>query len=374
MRMLFASVGAYGHLIPLLPLALAARDAGHDVSFATDKRFHSALHDAGLAAVAAGISAREAIGMVYAEARGRQVEAAPRAFGDILARRLAADIGPVLAARKHDLVVYEALSPGAAIAAALADVPAVCHGIGRPEGGPMWQAMSDTWIATAEEFGVHVPTVDAPYFGNQYLDICPPALRPAQRTLPAQRLALRPTEWHQPAALPPIVAGNEPDRPLVYLTFGTAFASPDLLRAAIDGLSRLPVTVLVAAGPMVDSDAIGDVPANVVIERWVPQSDLLPHVDLVVSHGGSGTMLGALANGLPHLMVPQGADQFGNAAAVIGIGAGRQILPADLTPAAVTEQAKALLSDEAARIRAYEVSQEIAGMPSAQETVERLSR
>jgi UDP:flavonoid glycosyltransferase YjiC (YdhE family) len=373
MRVLFAAVGAYGHLIPVLPLALAARDAGHDVSFATDKRFHSALHDAGLDAIAAGITVREAIGAVHAEARGRAVEAAPKAFGDILPRLMAADLGPVLADRKPDLVVYEVLSPGAGIAAALAGIPAVCHGIGRVSGGPTWRAMSDAWTATARELGVDIPATDPQYLGNPYVDICPPSLQLPQFTPPARRLMLRPTVWNQPAALPPIIAGNEPDRPLVYLTFGTAFANPDLLRTAIDGLSRLPVTVLVAAGPIVHDDAIGDVPANVVVERWVPQGAVLPYVDLVVSHGGSGTMLGALTNGLPHLMLPQGADQFGNAAAVTGIGAGRQLLPGDLTSDAVTEQARALLSDDTAQVRAYEVAREIAGMPSAQETVELLT-
>ena len=54
---------------------------------------------------------------------------------------------------------------------------------------------------------------------------------------------------------------------------------------------------------------LGAQPAHVRAERFVPQSEELPHCDLVISHGGSGSVLGALAHGLPQLLLPLGADQ-----------------------------------------------------------------
>ena len=157
---------------------------------------------------------------------------------------------------------------------------------------------------------------------------------------------MRPVSGHQEVPLPTLIGRRDRDRPLVYLTFGTAFGTVDRLRQTIAGLSSLPVDVLVATGPTVSAAELGHVPPNIVVESWVPQGDLLPHVDLVVSHGGSGTVLGALATGLPHLMLPQGADQFGNARDITALGAGRQILPADRTALSIADAARALLDDD----------------------------
>jgi UDP:flavonoid glycosyltransferase YjiC (YdhE family) len=123
---------------------------------------------------------------------------------------------------------------------------------------------------------------------------------------------------------------------------------------------------------MASPEAIGDVPGHVSVEEWVPQRDVLRHVDLVVSHGGSGTTLDALANGLPHLVIPQGADQFGNAQMVSTAGVGRRVMPREFSGDAIAEHARALLGDEEVRARAAELAQEIAAMPSPAETVDRL--
>jgi UDP:flavonoid glycosyltransferase YjiC (YdhE family) len=99
----------------------------------------------------------------------------------------------------------------------------------------------------------------------------------------------------------------------------------------------------------------------------VSQAAVLPHVDLVVHHGGSGTMLGAFAAGKPQLVVPQGADQFTNADAVVSSGAGSRLLPAELTSDAVTVTARALLADEDAHAASRRLAEEIAAMPSPRE-------
>lgn len=371
MRVLFASVGAYGHLIPLLPLALATRDAGHTVVFASAKRGHAVLLDAGLDTITAGITVEE--GYADAIAAGEtKASATPAAFGRVLPRRMVADLVPVLKDDTPDLVVYGILNPGAAIAAHLTGVPAVAHGIGKVLTEPIWREICATWLATAAELGVRVPARDPELFGNPFVDICPPSLR-TRGFDPSVRLSMRPGRWSQPGAVPPIVYHREPGRRLVYLTFGTMYAKPALLRQVILGLGGLPADVLVAVGPQVAPEEIGDVPPNVVVQRWVPQDDVLPHADLVVSHGGSGTVLGALSNGLPQLMLPQGADQFSNARAVVEAGAGRQLLPGQLTPEAVAAQARALLVDESARIAAGLLAREIATLPAPSVVVDQLA-
>jgi Erythromycin biosynthesis protein CIII-like, C-terminal domain len=111
--------------------------------------------------------------------------------------------------------------------------------------------------------------------------------------------------------------------PLVYVTFGSvtaavppaAVAYPRAL-AAVDGLAA---RVLLTTGHELDLDAA---PANVHVERWVDQADVLGEAAVVVGHGGSGTTLGALGAGVPQVVAPLFADQPYNAARVAVVGAG----------------------------------------------------
>src|SRR6185312_14335579 len=73
------------------------------------------------------------------------------------------------------------------------------------------------------------------------------------------------------------------------------------------------------------------IPANVVVEQYIPQADIIPTCDAVISHAGSGTLFASLAHGLPVVLLPQGADQFENAAMGSSLGFGEAILPGDLT-------------------------------------------
>jgi UDP:flavonoid glycosyltransferase YjiC (YdhE family) len=75
------------------------------------------------------------------------------------------------------------------------------------------------------------------------------------------------------------------------------------------------------------------VPENVRVERWVPQAEALAQASLVVCHGGSGTVLGALAANLPLVIMPLFADQFANARTLAGAGAAAVVEPAGLRAA-----------------------------------------
>jgi UDP:flavonoid glycosyltransferase YjiC (YdhE family) len=116
-------------------------------------------------------------------------------------------------------------------------------------------------------------------------------------------------------------------KPVVYVSFGSVAAAlgffPTLYRAAIDALAELSVRVLVTLGEGGDADELGPLPANVHAERWVDQDRAIPHAAVVVCHGGFGSMLGALAHGVPLVVVPLFAgDQWHNARRIAQIGAG----------------------------------------------------
>jgi UDP:flavonoid glycosyltransferase YjiC (YdhE family) len=166
---------------------------------------------------------------------------------------------------------------------------------------------------------------------------------------------------------------------------GTVVGTSPALRAAIDGLSALDVEVVVAAaGPKMSVAELGGLPGNVHLERWVPQAELLPLVDLVVHHGGSGTTIGAAGAGVPQLLLPVESDMFLNAGAVSDAGAGRQLLPegvdgegdrrrSDVVSASVIAEAAAgLLTDPDVRQAAKAIAEEIAAMPSPEEVAKGL--
>lgn len=316
---------------PLIPLAIAARDAGHEVHFAAGENVHAPLAANGLRPFRPVDSFYE----VYAE-----------------------DLEPELARLQPDLVVHEWGLPGAAIAAHRAGIPGIWHGFGRlvPEG-----------------IGLELPTNNAEAPGRPHIDICPPSLQDKDFLATEDRIELRPVPYSAPAALP-AWGSRRGSRPLIYLTLGTAFGTPELLIAAIDGLARLDARVVVAAG-RVRVEQLGDVPDNVTVRAWVPQADLLPHVDVVVHHGGSGTTLGALTVGAPQLVLPQGADQFANADAVSAAGAGLRLLPDELSADAIAELARKLLprhGHSGHRDEARTIAEEIARMPSPDEVAGQL--
>ena len=99
---------------------------------------------------------------------------------------------------------------------------------------------------------------------------------------------------------------------------------------------------------------------------------MLPSCDVVVGHGGSGTTLGALAHGLPMLLVPKGADQFDNAARCEEAGAAIVLAPDDVTADAVRDALLRLLDDPSFRPSAERVAAEIAAMPSPSEAAARV--
>lgn len=383
MRILFSSLASHGHTFPLIPLALAARDAGHEVVFATGEDLLPSLHLAGLATAVAGIGIRAAFGEAAGGAIRRPQEVSEedrnelmrQVFGVVLPRRFVADLAPVIAEHGPDLVVAEIGNPGAGIAARLAGVPVVTHAFGRgsaPGGGSFSDLIAGPLQTVYAELGLDAPAGPAVGATDRYLDIYPPSLQdPAFAASVPDRVLLRPVAYAEPGPLPAIVTAAS-DRPLVYLTLGTAFGSPDVLREAVTGLAGTGARVLVAAGPTVDPADLGELPAGVAVEAWVPQADVLPYADLVVHHGGSGTTLGALAAGVPQLFLPQGADQFVNAEAVVAAGAGSAVAPDACSADAVGLQAKALLADEEVRRAAARVAQEIARMPSPAEIARRL--
>ena len=124
-------------------------------------------------------------------------------------------------------------------------------------------------------------------------------------------------DWTEPAG----------DDPLVLVGLSSTFMDhEDVLRRAAAALGELPVRGLVTTGPAIDPAAI-DAPANVRVVGSAPHSRVLPRSAAVVTHAGHGTVIKALAAGVPLVCLPLGRDQLDNAARVDHHGAGLRLKP-----------------------------------------------
>lgn len=371
MRILFTSAGGAGHHEPLVPIAHAAASAGHDVAFVTRPRMAPQVEALGFRAFAAGADeglapVRRPLAAVDVD---REIRAVGPGFAGRVARERARDLLPLCDAWRPDLLACEELDFGATVAAERRALP---HATVLVTASGSFVRPGVVAPALDEVRGEHGlppdPSLAAPY-RHLLLSPFPPSLRDPAFPPPATLHGFR--------SLSPIrAAAGRGGAPLVYFTLGTVFnvECGDLFQRVLAGLRELAVDVVAAVGRDVDPAELGPQPARVRVECWVSQAELLPRCRLVVSHGGSGSVLGALAHGLPMLLIPLGADQPLNAARCEALGVARVLDAQAATPRDVREAVSELLDAPAPRRAAELVRDEIAALPGPEHAVARLER
>jgi UDP:flavonoid glycosyltransferase YjiC (YdhE family) len=378
-RMLFTFAGGSGHLDPLVPIARAAEAAGHVVAFAARPWMVPIVEALGFPAFAAGSD----VGLT--PHRRPLLELDPereeRAFADGFARRISREranqVLPLCGAWQPDLLVCEETDFGAVIVAerlGIAHATLLVSAAGsfvRHEliAGPLNDVRAENGLPPDPELVML----------SRYLVLSPfpPSYRDPAYPLPPTAHAIRPFDPDPGStSVAPAWAAGLRDAPTVYFTLGTVFnmESGDLFMRVLAGLRDLPVTVVVTVGRDVDPAEFGPQPANVRVERYIPQSELLPHCSLVVSHGGSGSVVGALAHGLPMVLIPIGADQPHNAARCQAVGVARVLDPVLATPTMVREAVSTVLAEPAYRRAAERIRDEIAALPGPAHAVTLLER
>jgi UDP:flavonoid glycosyltransferase YjiC (YdhE family) len=116
-----------------------------------------------------------------------------------------------------------------------------------------------------------------------------------------------------------------------------------LINRVIDAVASLDVDALLTLGPAVDRDAVR-LADRLAIVGFGDHDRLMPNCAAVISHGGLGTVLCALAHGVPQLLLPLGRDQAFNAGRVEQLGAGVR-LGADAQPERIVTGLCTLLSN-----------------------------
>jgi UDP:flavonoid glycosyltransferase YjiC (YdhE family) len=379
MRILFTFVGGTGHFNPLVGIARAAGAAGYTVAFACRGSMIPAVAAAGLVAhptSPADSTPRPRLELQAPDA-AREDEVIRHGFADRTARDRAAAIRSLASDWQPDLIVCDEMDFGAMLAAERLGLPyasvlvIAAGAFVRPE------LIADPLAALRAELGL--PPDPELAMLSRYLVFAPfpPSYRDPADPLPPTAHALRPfgLDPDEAGALPPSIRLRD-DRPAVYLTLGTEFnvESGDLMARLIAGLRELRVNLVATVGEDIDPAEFGPQPENVMIERYVPQAVLLPHCRLVVSHGGSGTVIGALAHGLPQVMLPMGADQLRNAARCAALGVAQVLDVMTVTPASVRAVAAHVLADPTYRRHAERIKDEIVALPGADHAVTLLAR
>jgi UDP:flavonoid glycosyltransferase YjiC (YdhE family) len=291
-----------------------------------------------------------------------------------MARERIAALLPLCARRPPDVIVRDEADMGALIVAERLGVPYAT--VLNNAGGGLLRASRPVAALDAlrAEHGLAPdPELEA-LDRHLVLSPYPPSLRDPADPLPATAHGYRAAE--APGAVPPVIAALPDGRPVVYVTLGTIFntESGDLFARVLAGVRELPVEVVVTVGRSMDPAEVGPQPANVHVERYVPQAAVLPRCAAVVAHAGSGIVLGALEHGLPLVCLPMGADQPLNAARCTALGVGPTLDPLAATAEDVWAATAAVLEDPAHRAAAARLQAEIAALPPPEAAVERLER
>ncbi len=376
MRLLFTSHPLDGHLHSLVPLARAAERAGHSVAFAVPPELCEKVERIGFAAMACGPTWEdEPVASVYAKALELEDNAffLGELYATVAARTFTPPLLDILADWRPDGIVADPTEFGSWIAAERAGMPRVfvLWGLAIPQ---------EFLVALAgdalEELRAHFGLPPDPELNTltdaAKLVFAPRGYQPEGLEIPESFHFFRPDVFDRSGdeGLPSWVA-ELPARPTVYVTLGTVFnTSGDLLERILEGLADEDLNAVVTIGRDRDPAQLAALAPNIRVERYIPQSLLLPHCDAVVSHAGYGTVMGSLTHGLPSVLVPISADQPMHASRCEAIGTAAVLDRDELTPESVCAATWRVLRQPEFRERARALAAEIAAMPGPDAAVE----
>jgi UDP:flavonoid glycosyltransferase YjiC (YdhE family) len=366
-RILFTFIGGTGHFVPLVSVASAAQAMGHTVAFGCGPSMRSTVEDAGFKTFPLGTGSADPpkrmplrpIDMVREDQEFRD------RFVREGAQYRAPYSGALMKEWRPDLLVCDETDFGGMVAAERLGLPyatvlvTAAGSFIRLEviGEALGELRVLNGLPPDPEFAMlHRYLVLSPF---------PPGFRDPGYPLPATAHSFRPPISTAAADLSLAWPSLRRDVPLVYFTLGTVFnlESGDLFTRVLSGLRDLKVNVIVTVGPHIDPAEFEPRPANICLVRYIAQDAILSQCSLVVSHGGSGSVSGALAHGRPAVLIPMGADQPLNAARCEQLGVARVLDPIGATPELVRAAVTEVLDNPDYRQAAERIQDEFAALP-----------
>lgn len=335
-RYLLVAIGEAGHSFPLIAIGRELVARGNEVGMHTWFNWQSQIEDCGMSFHKAPVFEHGT-----AERPPNVHEAAALA---------ARQLSDVVEQFKPDVIVSDVLTLSGTLAAEMNDIPLISfvphfwHATGTdtvpfgsgwaPAHNPLARAFFRRLGRLehhALEFGreemnetrrhVGLPPIDRVHGGlSQKLVLVGtlPQLEPP-REWPDHVKVVGPVMWEppsQPTELPP------GDDPLIVVAPSTAQdLDHRMLGAGVSGLRDLPVRVIATKNGREPARPLKP-GANTVIVDWVSYSQVMPIADVIVCHGGHGTLMRALTSGTVPVVIPSSGDQFENAARLRWAGVG----------------------------------------------------
>lgn len=369
LRVLFTFAGGQGHLNPMLPLASLLGEAGHQVAVAGQDSVVENMTSFGSVfpyPSANHVLDDQTTGVLVQPDLNHEFGVIGDYFVSRLGHTNAQRVGEIIQQWRPRLLVCDEMDFGAMVAAERFEVPLVIVNVIASGGLTRPDHVAEPLRALRESFGLGPDPRLSMLEGDLVVAPFPPSFRDPSFPLPQTAVSIRSETRNGPGDHPAVDwlrAGSEQTR--IYFTLGTVFntESGDLCTRVLEGLQELPARILATVGTNIDPSSIPISAANVRIERFVPQSLVLPVVDLVVNHGGSGSVIGALAHGIPLIVIPLGADQELNAHRVEALGAGLKLDPMTCTPLEISNGVQCILQSGTAADAAHRVQEEIAALP-----------
>ena len=388
MKVLFTLLPATGSLQPLLPLAQAMVDSGHQVCFASAASFGPEIEQHGFESRPAGLdflfSSPDYFRILVAEAAvevpqlsgyERQAWVTNNLFIGAAGRRMLPDVVRLAEAWEADVIVRESSEYSGCVAAETVGIPHAS--VAAPSDGALdlREVTRDALDRLRLQAGLVTDrSADMAY---RYLHLCfgPPSFYGSDARFPTTAHFIRHVDAPRPAVSTQLRSKLDRARPIVLASLGTVFfRSPGLIEAIVAAIREEPVNLLVAIGPDQDPARLGLQPANVHIERYLPISELLPECDLFITHGGFNSVKEAINAAVPMLVIPIASDQHFSAERCQALGVGRVVPPQERTPEQIKRQALAILKDPAYRRRAMALSEEMAALPPLEHALALIER
>ncbi|PSL05976.1 glycosyltransferase [Haloactinopolyspora alba] len=381
MRILFTTSPTFSHTTPMVPLAQAARLAGHQVVFAGGEVTRRTAAGAGLSVLdpAPGQDVGEPHRSFMADESNHNLppEKAVGAFVGMLST-----IGQMMlpglvdAARgwKADVVVTPAWMPWGLVAARAAGALGVMHGIGLRYPAVPW--MADEPPEVARRHGV----TQFPEHCDAEVSLIPESLDQFSPVSPGEVpfpvLSMQPCTYNGSGEVQPWVLRKQ-RRHRVAVTMGTTSADhgwPEVLDAVVRGAADEDTEVIIATGGVDVSAILGDVPESVRVVDFVPLDTLLASCDAIVHHSGMSSMFSAFCAGVPQVALPRSVgDSPMNAHVMTSGGAGVAVTRSEATPELVREALHDVIHEPSYRDACAGIVSTMEAMPSPHDVVAQLA-
>ena len=382
MRFLFTLAPMTGHFHAMVPLALALKEHGHQVAFATGAGFGTVVQRTGFEHFPCGLDFDGSKDIFEALPEWEAIQ--EKVPGDVglqqlhgfvqgLSPRMADDLIELARSWEPEVIIRDPLEFGGYVAAEH-------HGL--PHATTIWatyisakalcpQAVLELRQRYALPDDGDLDTLDR----FLVLDFLPASWTVPDLPYPpvAHRFCAPPFDRSDGGALPDWVDAL-PERPTIYATLGTTFnQAPDTFRTVLTAFDSREVNLIVTVGRSMDPGQFGPQPDHVRIAQYIPQTLLLPHCDAVIFHGGYNSLLSALWHGLPTVITPAGAgDQWPTGRRCAAVGAGVMVQESPPSADAVGAAVDTVLQEPGYRARAQALQREIKALPSLAEAVRRL--